>query len=482
MVLLLELGGGICPSPVPCCGNASAISIRFKHTLPQPYKLACFCGAPENGGSVANDFNALVGATTTIMNTYVDGTQPGLPNTSSVNYGAGCFAANAPWNTMSADGKTRAIIPLIGCPMGTTANSDAQNLAYLEAVAAGQHDDELANYINIYSKLGFMTQYWRHGVEMNLTSTSGFNSYVKNPGVWIAAFQRICTVQRARALSLGVTFKMIWNPGCCSGTPAGNATLTLYPGDHFVDLIGGDFYADSQWVYGGITQAEIVGNPTLLAAYYTNPAMNSLSAPTVDASGGVSLSVPALAAFAKSRGKPLALCEVGAGGDLPVDGAVFWTWLRATLDAAVASGVTIAFVSPWNNNSPKPYQFTGGQQPLACAAIKSLFGVGAPAVKPVAPPAVVVPPLAALHAASSVGTQLPAWPAIYDKHGTAWAITSNKQIKRNGVVVAESAEVVALVLAAAGLVQLNTGGEWWTQPAAGGPGVITTKPPGYTAA
>jgi hypothetical protein len=148
------------------------------------------------------------------------------------------------------------------------------------------------------------------------------------------------------------------------------------------------------------------------------------------------------------------------------------------LDAAVAQGVPVEFVSFWNANGGGSYQFTGGQQPNACNAIAANFGVSAP-------PIAVTPPVTPPHAASPAGTQLPPVPVppittIYDTAGTAWTLpTSGGQIYRNGVAVPSSAGVVALYWTGTQLDQLNNKGVWWTQPLDGSAGVRTTAPAGY---
>jgi hypothetical protein len=445
--------------------------------MPTPYTLGVFTGGADNGVGEMTAFATLMGEAPTIINAYLDGSQTPMPLTGSCGYGAGIFAGNAPWNT-EVSGK-RVNIPLIGCPMTTSGYTDAQNLAYLEAVAAGTHDAELAAFVTTWANQGFMTQYWRLGVEMNLTSTPGFTSYSTNPAPWIAAFQRQATVMRAQAKTLGVTLKIIWNPGVCNDTPAGNATKTLWPGASYVDWIGADVYDNCEYCFGPYTQASLEANPTLLVEFYTYPAMSGPSATemptTLDTTNGICLSLQGLIDFAKTQGLSICICETGSGSG-PADNPYFPAWFRKTLDAGVAEGVPCEFVSIWDNNNGGAYQFTSGQQPNGAKAWAEAFSTSAPGIAGTAPPVVTPPP----HAASPANTQVNGTSGtIYDGQGGLWTITSGQQIANNGTVEKTSANVVTLFWTGTALDQLNSGGQWWSQPLSGGGGVSITAPAGY---
>jgi hypothetical protein len=86
------------------------------------------------------------------------------------------------------------------------------------------------------------------------------------------------------------------------------------------------------------------------------------------------------------------------------------------------------------------------------------------------------------HAASAANTQLnSAVGTIYDTYGNVWAINSNQQITVDGGVVSSSANVATLFWTGTAFDQLNTLGDWYTQPLDATAGIATTTPTGYTA-
>jgi hypothetical protein len=429
-----------------------------------PYTLGVFTGNPGDSNAVAqfNNFKSTVGATPTIINLYVDGTVNPDTWEGSVGYWMGEWKANAPWNEPG-------VIPMWGMPMGST-NGTYTPQQVLQRYIAGDYDGYLQAVVNQTKAAGYSAVYCRPGVEMNLSSTPGYSGYEGDPGLWVQAFQHIYTTLHAAAEAAGnFPIKVIWNPGVTASQSVGNAMAVLWPGVKYADAVGLDNYADL-WPWGPLTDAEILSSTANMEQYYSYPAWNG----TVnDASNGQCVSLLTTIAFAKAQGLPLAICETGAGATGnggPADNPVWWEWLRKTLDGAVADGVTVEFVSFWNANGGGTYQFTGGQQPNACAAITANFGVNAPPI-PSTPPA---------HEASPAGTQVNGTSGtIYDTQGNAWTISSSQQIERNGMAVASSSGVVTLFWTGTTLDQLNTKGDWWTQPLDGSAGVATTAPAGY---
>ena len=361
-----------------------------------PYKLGVFVDNPEDDGSqvALSAFSSLMGVKPDLLNAYMDGTQPvtgshGWPGNSA--YGAGKFEQTSPWNVGTSS--LRRIIPIIGMPMGTTALDADGNDQYLQAVAAGLYDSQIENYVQNWANAGYKTQYWRPGVEMNLTSTPGFNSSGPAEADWVTAFRRIYTVLHAAFAKFGVHGEVIWNPGTPNNTPAGDATKAFWPGAAYVDEIGGDVYADLwnfapyyDWAangqkLGGIiydtTLQQFAANPINLIHYYNYPASTGKS---LDASNGSSLSLLKLIAFAKANGKPLAIPETGAGSSNggPYDNPTFPAWLARTLAGAVAEGVNVDFVSIWDSNGGGAYCFTcNASKPREAAAWATNFGAGA---------------------------------------------------------------------------------------------------------
>jgi hypothetical protein len=449
---------------------------------------------------------------------------------------------------------------------------------------------------------------------MNLGSTAGYvGSSASLQALWIAAFQHIYTTLHAAASADGVNLKVIWNPGVTNDTTAGNATQTLWPGAQYVDVIGADVYADvypygagsSQGIYDwdksgqelnspnpvyDTSLQQWASDPVNLEHYYTYPASDQY---VLDASGGSALSLQDIIDFAKAQGKPIAICETGAGatgdGAGLSDNPTFVQWLSSTLEN---SGVPVDFVSIWDSNGGGSYEFSNASddKPLEAAAWAKYFGAQSSAVSPISvtpaaasvsttDPASVKPftgivitdanagqtetarvtlsntahgtlsdpkaatdgssvangvwtssgsaatvaaaldglvfmpsssasiitttvtaaitdtagettsaastitadPAAVAHAASPGNTQVNGTAGtIYDTSGNAWTINSSQQIDENGVVVASSAAVVTLFWTGTALDQLNTSGDWWTQPLDGSAGTeLSAAPAGY---
>ena len=552
-------------------------------------------------------FSSLMGATPVVMNEYIDQTQTPSQWASNVGWSAGSAEASPSW---------KGVIPSIALPMGST-NPDAPSaMQILQNYANGTYDSMLQGMVQSYANDGFKTQYWRPGVEMNLSSTPGFvGSSASMQAEWIAAFQHIYTTLHAAAAADGVNLKVIWNPGVDNGSAVGNATQTLWPGSQYVDVVGVDTYGDI-YPYGNVNDMydwdksgqmlnspnpvydtslqQWASDPVNLEHYYTYPSSDQY---TLDGSGGSGLSLQQIIDFAKAQGKPIAICETGAGnsnGAVGVtDNPTFVQWLSSTLES---SGVTVDFVSIWDTNGGGTYEFSNASddKPLEAAAWAKYFGAqstsvaatpititpateavkdtGTAGVKPFtgvaitdgnsgqtetaivtlssaangtlsdpnaatdgstsapgilsvsgsaaavataldglvftpshststvtttvtaaitdtagktasATSTITAAPTGTTHAASPADTQVNGTAGtIYDTSGNAWTITSGQLIAMNGTPVPVSADVVTLFWTGKALDQLNTSGDWWTQPLTGAEGTKLSGPPaGYVA-
>ena len=375
-------------------------------TTSTPFPLGVFVGNPNSPGSSAEStfdaanqaFDSLMGTTPVFQNTYIDASQ--TPSE---------WASNTGWfASVSAASPTFAgSIPVIGLPMGST-NPDAPSTQQiLENFANGTYDSLLQGMVQTWAADGFKTQYWRPGVEMNLSSTPGFvGGSASLQALWIAAFQHIYTTLHSAAAVDGVNLKVIWNPGITNDTSAGNATETLWPGAQYVDVIGADVYADvypfgsgsSQGIYDwdksgqelnsphpvyDTSLQQWASDPINLEHYYTDPASDQS---VLDASGGSALSLQDLINFAKAQGKPIAICETGAGatgdGAGLSDNPTFVQWLSSTLENA---GVPVDFVSIWDADGGGSYAFSnpGDDKPLEAAAWAKYFGAQSSAATPI---------------------------------------------------------------------------------------------------
>jgi uncharacterized glyoxalase superfamily protein PhnB len=577
-----------------------------------PFPLGVFVGNADADDSSAEatfdaenqSFDSLMGATPTFMNTYIDYTQAPSAWLSNAEWSASSAAASPTW---------KGEIPVIALPMGSTSSSAPSAEQILENYADGSYDSMLQGMVSAWAADGFTTQYWRPGVEMNLSSTPGFvGSSASMQALWISAFQHIYTVLHAAGTADGVNVKVIWNPGIVNDSASGNPTETLYPGNQYVDVIGADVYGDVSpfslydWDKSGqeinspnpvydTSLQQWASDPINLEHYYTDPAATANS---LDASDGNALSLQDLINFAKAQGKPIAICETGAGntsdGAGLSDNPTFVQWLSSTLES---SGVTVDYVAIWDSNGGGTYAFanSGDDKPEEAAAWAKYFGAQSTATAAATTPITVTPatqavstdpvsvkpftgvvitdananqtetaivtlssaangtlsdpnaatdgstaatgvwsvsgsaaqvatdldalvftpstststvtttvtaaiedtagekasavstitatPAAPAHAASPADTQVSGTTGtIYDTSGNAWTITSGQQIAENGTAVASSANVTTLFWTGTALDQLNTSGNWWTQPLNGSVGTeLSGAPSGYVA-
>ena len=360
-----------------------------------PFPIGVFVGGANIDNSSAEaafdsaneTVDSLMGTQPTFANTYIDPSQ----SISSWVSNAGFSAAS-----LAASPTSQGVTPAIGLPMVSTAAGSPSADQMYKNFAAGDYDSELKGMVQAYASAGFSTQYWRPGVEMNISSTPGYvGSNSSEQADWVAAFQHIYTVLHAAASADGVDLKVVWNPGTDNDSAAGNATQTLYPGSQYVDVIGADVYGDLypygndsslyDWdksgqqlnspnpVYDSSLQ-QWASDPVNLEHYYTYPASDQWS---LDGSGGSALSLQNIIDFAKSQGKPIAIGETGAGntsdGAGLTDNPTFVQWLSSTLES---SGATVDYVTIWDANSAGTYAFSDASdgKPLEAAAWAKYFG------------------------------------------------------------------------------------------------------------
>jgi hypothetical protein len=142
-------------------------------TSSTPFPLGVFVGnanSDDSGAEATFDasnegFDSLMGTTPTFMNTYIDFTETPSNWLSNNGWAAASSEASPSW---------KGVTPVIALPMGST-NADAPSAEQiLENYADGSYDSMLQGMVQTWASDGFMTQYWRPGVEMNLSSTPGF--------------------------------------------------------------------------------------------------------------------------------------------------------------------------------------------------------------------------------------------------------------------------------------------------------------------
>jgi hypothetical protein len=440
-----------------------------------PYPLGVFTGnADATAQANMAAFAKLMGSPPLFFNAFTDFTAPPNEWDSNTGWFAG-VAKNAP-------GYQPPNIPLIHLPTFSTNSSAPSTGQILANYADGAYDGMIQSYVTEWAGAGYMTQYYRVGVEMNLSD--GSYTYAGLQPQWIAAFKHIAVVLKAAFAAHGVTGKVIWNPGCAGGQASGDIRTTMWSGsaaDMGVDLIGGDCYdAWVNWVPDkNALIASVAGldwrtapYPTQLEAFYD----------TLEDTSGQAFTLPVMIAFAKTMGVGICIPEVGCGSG-PADNPWFVRWLRHKLDGAVSEGVPVAFLSVWDSGADVSDLFTDGSKPNEAAAWAMYFGAGAAPVAAVTAAAPATSPPAPAAPPSAAGLHLP-WVApskIIDTQGNTWTLpTIGGQINRNGTPVPSSANVEALFWDGKGLSQLNSAGAWWTQPLDGSAGTeLSAAPAGY---
>lgn len=352
--------------------------------LASPFRLGAYLGNPDNS-SLANQalfdakytsFNQLIGAPPALLDYYIDQSQL-----------ISQWVGNSNWEADSASQSANAkgAVPVIALPMASTGNPAMTADAYYLGFVSGQYDAVLTGIVQTWANDGFTTQYYRPGWEMNLSSMPFYaGDDAKTQADWVAAFQHISTVLHQAGTADGVNVQVVWNPSIINYTNA-NATVNLYPGSSYVDVIAADIYADMypynplyDWnKHDGTIDASLnqwMADPVNRTHYWTYPAATPYS---LDGSTGHSLSLLDLIQFAKAQGKPIAIAETGAGnsdhGRDVADDAAFPQWLAQTLQA---SGVPVAFVNLWDSNGGGNYEFSlpADNKPAESAAWAKYFG------------------------------------------------------------------------------------------------------------
>ncbi len=316
-----------------------------------PFPLGIFAGGANGSDSNAeagvdarfDSFTNLMGAKPAFVNAFINQSKPIDNWPSDVSWTAWSYAQSPAYHNLT---------PVIGLPMATEGDRGNPGQAFRE-FASGRYDNAIRGMVKAWTDQGFHDLYVRPGWEMNV---SGMPWYVgDNPQTqsdYVAAFKHIADVLHSAP---NASVKTIWNPNIQNW----NGSLdvrSLYPGNQYVDQIGGDIYSDlypydlynwgkNDGSFSGSLQ-EWASDPANLDHYWNYPDATKYS-PAGDGVGH-SLSLQNLIDFAKSQGKPFAIPETGAGGNGahgPRDNGAFPTWLAGKL---ASTGVNVSMVNVWN--------------------------------------------------------------------------------------------------------------------------------------
>jgi hypothetical protein len=359
------------------------------HAQAASFSLGGYWGDPDASNATVQaafearlqSFTKALGATPTMINSYLDYTQPMSTWISSASWQA--------WSNANTPGVV-AMTPVIGFPLATVASGSPSADAQFQAFAAGQNDTLIAGVVQAWTAQGYHSLIVRIGWEMNIAGPSYAGSDSKSQSDWKAAFRHVATVLRQKAAANGASMQIVWNPNETNYASV-SATKSLYPGDPYVDIVGVDMCAGlypftdgngafHDWVTGqeDYSLSEFIGRPGNRWHYWNWPAATEWS---LDGSGGHSQSMLSLIAFAQAHHKAFALPEIGAGNsDAGNDVADDWTypkWIGAILSKAMAGGLNVAFVNIWDINDQGNYEFseTADGKPQERAAWGKYVGV-----------------------------------------------------------------------------------------------------------
>ena len=374
--LLTDLAAAQPRSPITASTPFPLGAYIYGPNLWEPQKHALFLDS-------FHSFETLMGAPPAFIVTGVDFSFP-LPDWPGSASGAAQSSRRTP--------QAKPMTPVISVPMLSTAAHTPPPAQQLAEFAAGKHDDVVRGIVTAWTDQGFKTLFFRLGWEMNVAGTP---YYVGDDAAaqanWVKAFQHMAMVLRQTAAAHGATAAVLWNPGAASYSPI-KAIEALYPGDHYVDVIAADIYADCapyadsnnalrihDWHTGEEVseRTRFLADPVNRTHCWDYPAANRW---TDDASDGHSLSLDRLISFALERRKPFAIPETGAGnttnGNDVADEAAFPQWLAGKLHAAEGRGLRIVFVCLWDANMGGNYGFsnTADDKPQEAAAWAQYFG------------------------------------------------------------------------------------------------------------
>ncbi len=378
------------PTPLALAPSPSLPAPAPSNKLP---RLGYYAGTPVYGnkGQTAayiasyDNFSTIMGEQPLCFDTNMDHTIPW--NDAPGNPGFITNGGNAAYSSYYYE-PTKSMIPVAGIAMATSNGSAGSELSQLEDIAKGNHDDVWKAIVDAWAKGKYPAVYFRLGWEMNSNYMPwGVGASKTLASAWVAAFKEMVGAIRAEAKAKNIKAYIVWNPVANNVSNSSNplrVDLDLYPGNEYVDVIALDLYSHvaANQPYIDVTTQKRVPD---FATWLQNPA-NREFAWNGDA-GGNAWGMKQHIAFAKSKGKPIALGETGAGtvpanADPPIglnDDGKFPAWLAGRIQDAANDGVACEFATIWNINvADGSWQFTGGLQPNVQAAWIANFGVTSP--------------------------------------------------------------------------------------------------------
>lgn len=356
--------------------------------------IGLYVGNPD-GNTPANmaafksrfdQFTAQMGRRPTSMNSFLDTSQATTAWVSNAQWTAWSWAQSGD----AYVGPNSGVLPVYGMHLASNASGFASCDTFFQAIVAGQYDSIYAGIVDAWATNGYKAVDFRLGYEFDgafMPDDPDNSSATTAMADFIAAFRHVVGVLRAEAAAKGMTIRIHWNPATinwCKTDPH-----SAYPGDDVVDVISVDVYSPTYPTSLENWNADLSAAGTLApdAATWAASTNNrrhfwqreNSNQWNQQPTSGAGWSMDEAIAMAKAHGKPLSICECGAGGNGtnlgPVDEDQFAPWLLGALQAAQAQGVPVLFANIWaTNESDGNWGFLGGLQPNAALAWNKAFG------------------------------------------------------------------------------------------------------------
>jgi hypothetical protein len=356
--------------------------------------IGLYVGNPD-GNNAANmaafksrfdQFTAQMGRRPTSMNSFLDTSQDPSKWVSNAQWTAWSWAQSGD----AYVGPNGGVLPVYGMHLSSNASGFANCDTFFQAIIAGQYDSVYSGIVDAWSGQGYKAVDFRLAYEFDgafMPDDPDNSKAASAKADFIAAFRHVVGVLRAEAATKGVTIRIHWNPATINWNASD--PHSAYPGDDVVDVISVDVYSPTypttleNWNADLSAAGTLAPDATTWAASTNNRRhfwqRENANQWNQQPTSGAGWSMDEAIAMAKAHGKPLSICECGAGGNGtnlgPVDEDQFAPWLLGALQAAQAQGVTVLFVNIWaTDESDGKWGFLGGEQPNAALAWNKAFG------------------------------------------------------------------------------------------------------------
>ena len=352
------------------------------------FPLGFYSSNPNGSDAGANatfetnydSFTSVMGVRPQFMDSFVDFTQDPSQWASNAGFSAWSWAQTGNAYVGPSSGTT----PVVGVPMASNAGGWGNADTFYQQIVAGQYDADYAGIVDAWAGAGYKTMDLRLGYEFDgnfMPWGPGNSSSPTADADFVKAWQHLADVVHAEGAKQNVTVNTVWNPADINYSSAD--VMSLYPGSHYVDIIGADSYSPeyaldtTNWASaggGGITSTS--GTPSAAqqainnAHFWTYSNANQYN---VEGQAGTGWSMQQAIELAKETGKPLGIAETGTAQD-----PKFATWLAQELSQPGAPQV--AFVNVWSTDqSDGAWGFINGENTAVGQAWRQAFGAGSAA-------------------------------------------------------------------------------------------------------